>query len=101
MLIQLCQANFSTTEKSYFLFIFNLNLSGNIMSSCDIVKAQSGNGIVHLGMLNQLCQANFSTTEKSYFLLIFNLNLSGNIMSSCDIVKAQSGNGIVHFLLAA
>jgi len=33
VLIQLCHANFSTTEKSYFLFIFNPNLSGNIMSS--------------------------------------------------------------------
>ncbi len=44
MLIQLCHANFSTTEKSYFLLIFNPNLSGNIMSSCDMVKAQSGSG---------------------------------------------------------
>ena len=47
MLIKLCHANFSTIEKSYFLFIFNPNLSGNIMSSCDMVKAQSGNGILH------------------------------------------------------
>ena len=39
VLIQLCHANFSTREKSYFLLIFNPNLSGNIMSSCDIVKA--------------------------------------------------------------
>lgn len=47
VLIQLCHANFSTTEKSYFLLIFNPNLSGNIMSSCDMVKAQSGSGIDH------------------------------------------------------
>ena len=33
VLNQLCHANFSTTEKSYFLLIFNPNLSGNIMSS--------------------------------------------------------------------
>ena len=47
MLIQLCYANFSTTEKSYFLLIFNPNLSGNIMSSYDMVKAQSGSGMDH------------------------------------------------------
>jgi hypothetical protein len=33
VLNQLCHANFSTIEKSYFLLIFNPNLSGNMMSS--------------------------------------------------------------------
>jgi hypothetical protein len=33
VLNQLCHANFSTMEKSYFLLIFNPNLSGNMMSS--------------------------------------------------------------------
>ena len=47
VLNQLCHANFSTTEKSYFLLIFNPSLSGNKMSSCDMVKAQSGSGILH------------------------------------------------------
>ena len=33
VLNQVCHANFSTIEKSYFLLIFNPNLSGNMMSS--------------------------------------------------------------------
>ena len=41
VLNQLCHTNFSTTEKSYFLFIFNPNLSGNIMSSGSVESTVS------------------------------------------------------------